>query len=268
MKRFVIVVIIVLLGVVFNIQGNECWAGIQGTKHDLSASGPGTIKALSESQICVFCHTPHGALSEPPLWNHKLSTQTYTVPQVGGWPGLLSTVQQPDKGSRLCLGCHDGTVAIGALVNMPGPGSSGTVSMSGVGAGGEMLNTAYGYIGVDLSGTHPVSIAVNDTLITDKNLDCTGPGASTLQLQYPPPADPVKLKPTNNTYSGSPGRSATSPSGQVSYNEGVQCSSCHDPHNNNTDFLVAGTAAPPPGKGHPGSYPDALCNSCHQGTCP
>src|SRR5512134_686927 len=119
------IVVLWLLG--WSVAG---WAGIAGTRHNLSTSGPGSIKALSESEICVFCHTPHGASSELPLWNHRLSTQTYDLPSTSsGWPLLLTTVQQPDKASRLCLSCHDGTVAIGLLVNMPGPGSTGKVTM-------------------------------------------------------------------------------------------------------------------------------------------
>jgi len=35
--------------------------GIAKTKHNLSVTGPGAIKATTETQICVFCHTPHGA---------------------------------------------------------------------------------------------------------------------------------------------------------------------------------------------------------------
>jgi len=68
----------------------------------------------------------------------------------------------------------------------------------------------------------------------------------------------VKLKPTDNTYGGSPGRSVTTPAG-FSYNEGVQCATCHDPHDNtNGDFLVKGTPLDQ----------TPLCTTCHQATCP
>jgi len=30
-------------------------------------------------EICVFCHTPHGASPAVPLWNHDLSALTYTA---------------------------------------------------------------------------------------------------------------------------------------------------------------------------------------------
>ena len=36
---------------------------IVDTTHNLSASGPGRIHALDEEQVCIFCHTPHGARS-------------------------------------------------------------------------------------------------------------------------------------------------------------------------------------------------------------
>ena len=263
-KRFMGVRVFVLSAFLLFAAG-VCGASIVTTKHNLSWTGPGTIKAVSEKEICVFCHTPHGASTELPLWNHQLSTQVYTLPDTAnGWPNLLTTVQPPDKGSRLCLSCHDGTVAIGLLVNMPGPGSGGKVSMV---TGDFLIPTDYGYIGTDLSGSHPVSIAVNDQLISDKN-NCAGKPSGSYLLQYPPPGDPVKLKPTGNTYAGQPGRAAVSPNGLFAYSEGVQCASCHDPHLAGVvDFLVKGTGTADPVKGHPGSV-SALCSSCHQGTCP
>ena len=64
---------------------------VRGTKHNLSAAVDGsstpsggtvptrTVKATSETQVCVFCHTPHGANTDipSPLWNRALSTETY-----------------------------------------------------------------------------------------------------------------------------------------------------------------------------------------------
>ncbi|MHB8882090.1 MAG: cytochrome c3 family protein [Thermodesulfovibrionales bacterium] len=262
-----VLILLVLSGYIFlNIE--VCQSGIANTKHNLSVTGPGSIKAVTETEICVFCHTPHGATTELPLWNHALTTHSYVAGELPststGWPGLLSTVQPPDKASKLCLSCHDGTVAVGLLVNMPGPGSSSVpISMQGT-TGGKMPATAYGYIGTNLSGTHPVSIAVNDTLINDKNA-CPTSGAYT--LQYPPDGDPVQLKPTSNLYKGGLGRSKTTGS-SFTYNQGVQCTSCHDPHlDGAVDFLVKGTGSPFPVPGHPGNV-SALCTTCHPGTCP
>src|SRR5215467_13494045 len=50
---------------------------VLASKHDLSASGPGTIKATAESDSCAFCHTPHRGTGEIPLWNHAMSTASY-----------------------------------------------------------------------------------------------------------------------------------------------------------------------------------------------
>ncbi|NOX43970.1 MAG: hypothetical protein GXP19_09600 [Gammaproteobacteria bacterium] len=59
---------------------------VANTKHnfsatlipDLPAGQSRTVVATSESQICIFCHTPHGAAKAPgPLWNRSLSDATY-----------------------------------------------------------------------------------------------------------------------------------------------------------------------------------------------
>ena len=52
-------------------------AAIATTKHNLSVSGPGTLKATSESEICIFCHAPHNASPSGQLWNRNVGT-TYT----------------------------------------------------------------------------------------------------------------------------------------------------------------------------------------------
>ena len=80
--------------------------GMLSSKHNLSVSGPGPVRALSETQVCVFCHTPHNANPTAPLWNRQLSGQTYS-PYASG--SLQATVGQPNGYSRLCLSCHDGT---------------------------------------------------------------------------------------------------------------------------------------------------------------
>ena len=52
---------------------------IVNTKHNLSVSGAGPVKALTETRICIFCHTPHNAAPLSPLWNKELEPQNYTV---------------------------------------------------------------------------------------------------------------------------------------------------------------------------------------------
>jgi hypothetical protein len=76
-------------------------------------------------EVCVFCHTPHGADTDAPapLWNRKLPTTTvYTTYDKLNTTSLTQTVTQPGAASLACLSCHDGQQAIDAIRNMPGSG--------------------------------------------------------------------------------------------------------------------------------------------------
>ena len=86
--------------------------GIINTKHNLSLSGPGDIKALTETRVCVFCHTPHNAAPATPLWNKRIDAKSYTLyssTTMGAKPF------QPTGPTRLCLTCHDSTIALGEV---------------------------------------------------------------------------------------------------------------------------------------------------------
>ena len=39
-------------------------AGMLQTKHNLAVTGPGPIQALTETRVCIFCHTPHNAAGQ------------------------------------------------------------------------------------------------------------------------------------------------------------------------------------------------------------
>lgn len=140
--------------------------GILHTKHNLSLSGPGPIRALTENRICVFCHAPHNATPLSPLWNRELEPQVYTVyasPTLRAGP-----LAQPTGATKLCLSCHDGTIAMGAVVN-----PAGGISMAG---GASLPPGSLADFGPDLSGHHPVSFSYQSAL-------------PNLELQPSPPAD-------------------------------------------------------------------------------
>lgn len=232
------------------------FGGIATTRHNLSTSGPGPVRATTEQKICVFCHTPHNSIQianfSTPLWNHALSTVSNYV--LYSSPTLLSRTSpaiQPDGSSKLCLSCHDGTVAIGAVGS--NVTSTRTIDMTGTGAGG-VMPAGISNMGTNLSGHHPISIEVNAQLITDKGTQCTNNLVS-WRVCNPPAASPIKFKPTLNAY----------PTGTRT-NIGVQCSSCHDPHENtpagNKFMRVNITGA---------SGIDPLCLTCHRScalSCP
>lgn len=172
---------------------------IVGTVHDF------TTKAWSGGQICVACHTPHGAntsVSTAPLWNHTITTATYTV--YSNTSTLNATVGQPDGTSKLCLSCHDGTVALDSF----GGGASSTTFMTGT--------KAVAADSAGLSNDHPISFTFDDTL------------AATDGALYPPSSTNVTI--------GAAGRQKTGTIANTMLFSGkVQCASCHDVHNTFTD---------------------------------
>jgi hypothetical protein len=128
---------------------------VLGTVHNLSVSGPGEVRSLTETQVCKFCHIPHNAEVPVPLWGHALSEAQYQTPDIRVGDAR-EPAPQPDGASRLCLSCHDGTVALGDITSEPR-----AIAM----VGGDRLRPGRpGYIGTDLSGSHPVSFVVPDGL--------------------------------------------------------------------------------------------------------
>lgn len=109
-------VCILQLAVLLAFLGTDASGGsIRDTKHNLSVSGPGVVRTTSDSRVCIFCHTPHKARRDIPyLWNRSDTTVNYIPYQSST---LHATVGQPTGTSKLCLSCHDGTIAIGAVVS-------------------------------------------------------------------------------------------------------------------------------------------------------
>ncbi len=165
-----------------------CFAdSVVNSKHDLSVSGPGTIKALTERELCIFCHTPHSASGDAPLWNRYDSGQIYTPYNSST---TKATIGQPTGASKLCLSCHDGTVALGMVRSR-----QEQISFTG---GISVLPHGASNLSIDLSDDHPVSFDYDLTLV-GRNPELNFPNTLT---------GPVKL---DN-------------SGQM------QCTSCHNPH--------------------------------------
>jgi predicted CXXCH cytochrome family protein len=120
--------------------------------HNLSVSSPGSVHASTEADICIFCHTPHFASGEGPLWNHQMSAAVYRPYSSST---MKATTGQPTGASRLCLSCHDGTVALGMVNSRPGGIAMNVSTMP-----------AEGNLGTDLSGDHPISFVYDRTLTT------------------------------------------------------------------------------------------------------
>ncbi len=105
---------------------------IANTRHNLTQAGiPGRIFMDAHrndyEEVCVYCHTPHGANPsvDAPLWNRARSSATYTTYDQLGTSTLTQTVTAPGPNSITCLSCHDGTLAIDSVINMPNQNSLG-----------------------------------------------------------------------------------------------------------------------------------------------
>jgi predicted CXXCH cytochrome family protein len=163
MKR----ILIVLLAMVFMVgfAGMAIAADIAGSKHDFSATGSGEGQGENATgEICNTCHAPHNPsnASDGPLWDHVVTGSSFT-----GYADVNDTINATDINdtiggvSKLCLSCHDGSVAIDSF-----GGVTGGTSITGVG----LLST-------DLSDDHPVSFTY-DTTLANADTELTDPASA------------------------------------------------------------------------------------------
>lgn len=201
---------------------------VTNTVHNLSRTSlvnPMSGFIANYQEACVYCHTPHGGLTERPLWNRPLSTAAYRMYEE---PLDMLADAQPTGASRLCLSCHDGTLPLDGVLNPPltrtgstPPGETlkrcaTSCHNGGNPAGG--LNWEGVWFDTDLRKTHPVSVI------------------------YDPTRD-----------AGFQPIAAVEAAGLRLENGRVQCITCHDPHTQaNGKFLRIPNAG------------GSLCLTCHR----
>ncbi|MCB1954298.1 MAG: hypothetical protein KDG55_01405 [Rhodocyclaceae bacterium] len=269
-----------LLGLAFGTASAEKISDIRATKHNFSATEVGrttgsapsrNVVATSQTEVCVFCHTPHHSTTAAPapLWNRELGATAYT-------PYTSSTLDaevirgqalaQPGGSSKLCLSCHDGTLAIGN-VNVQAGQTDVTFAMTGTAGDGTMpagQGASTGFtrdLGTDLTNDHPISLTYDSTLASrDGELRPVDglqrwPGdGSILGVRSAGFKPEIPLEPTGGAGEGQ-----------------VQCASCHDPHLFDTQESTKGPQkflrqnrfqeAQPTDTHNPDS--DIICLSCH-----
>jgi hypothetical protein len=211
--------------------------GLKGKSGNTGAGTPVSEAWNTRNEICRVCHVPHDhgratqRYTNGLLWNHGVSTATYAMYD-SSWSPTITGIQSsaPDGPSKLCLGCHDGTVAIDTFDNVTG----GAILFDGTATG---YSTGYKVPGftvgtaLDLHGTHPLSIAF-------------------------PAADPDEFTdPGVATWASGDTVASTLDDGKI------QCSTCHDVH---SQEVVAAThllrAAQTVAQGGVAS---GLCLTCH-----
>ena len=150
MRQFPYIVLLSLLVVPLGARAQS----IVNTVHNLSASGPGDVRAVSESEICIFCHTPHNSLPSSPLWNKDDPGYTYTLYHSSTAEAVPG---QPDGASILCLSCHDGTTALGNVLSR-----TADISFSG---GVSSMPPGASNFSTDLADDHPISFDYTTGLV-------------------------------------------------------------------------------------------------------
>lgn len=125
---------------------------VAGTVHNLAASGPGQIRAQSEAQVCIFCHASHTRAGSRALWNRELPSTSYQIYQSSTFDARPN---QPMGTSKLCLSCHDGTIALGSVLSR-----SERIRMTGA----ERVPAGLRNLGMDLSDDHPVSFVYSSSV--------------------------------------------------------------------------------------------------------
>jgi predicted CXXCH cytochrome family protein len=189
-----IVVTLVALAV-----GSAQAQGIVGSRHDFSSTGwDWDFMHGGSNEICIPCHTPHDSetVVAGALWNHELSTATYSL-----YSSLTldATVDQPVGVSKLCLSCHDGSVALDSW-----GGQTGSVFW---GSGHDDV------MGTELDDDHPISFIYDENLASN---------------------DGQLFDPTT----GLSGLGGTI-DGDLLFDSRVECASCHDVHDGlGTEYLL------------------------------
>ncbi|MFC2123343.1 cytochrome c3 family protein [Bacteroidota bacterium] len=148
-KSTALIIAVFKILIVMNVNSQS----VVNTVHNLSLSGPGTITATSESEICIFCHTPHSSKPASPLWNRNDPGLNFTLYNS---TTTNATLGQPDGSSILCLSCHDGTVALGNVLNRA----------TDITFGGGITTMPLGNTNLttDISDDHPISFTYSSDL--------------------------------------------------------------------------------------------------------
>jgi len=237
--------------------------GIVGSKHDMNlflTSYGGNVD--TDLRTCAYCHTPHhsngineavtvdvGQDSDPlnditydiyaPLWSRTTGNGGYAQYQSATFnPDLDGEFYDAMAGpSRLCMTCHDGSIAADAYYGQVGSAAAnrGTDALEYFGSGEFAVGANFG-----LMNDHPVGF--------DYNVVASQTGK-------------YELKPSSSTFATS-GKTIANTLSEVAGMQIMTCASCHDVHNGND---VKNTA-PASGRGYFLLAPQAnsaLCLSCH-----
>lgn len=199
--------------------------GLANTGHDFTRyAGAALAGGPAAAGPCTFCHTPHVSKTTELGWNHTLSKNNFdygVAATTAGTPYARFRGDSYKGPSAKCLSCHDGSVAIG---DIGGQRQGGRVlAAERIGSNGFAVAEQVGANG-SLGGNHPVAMPYPYARMANTYNGVTN-GARLIAGDWVP--DPT----VNNMrlYSeDSAGNVIDTPRPGAA---GIECSSCHDPHN-------------------------------------
>lgn len=192
---------------------------IAGSVHDFSdgAYADGTLYTWNtNNELCTVCHTPHASdnsISVAPLWDRTLTALSYKLYDTSTTFDGVATIVQPNGISKLCLSCHDGSIALDSFGGVVGTGDTVVAAGASRNIGGD--TDAAGNLN-SLNNDHPISFTYTE--------DTVDPG------MWPSSKLDVVIGDTAT-------RSKTGTLAQMMLTDNagvltVECTSCHDVHNN------------------------------------
>jgi hypothetical protein len=243
MKKLLIIAMALagVIGLYTMLYANGQGDGVVGSPHDFTDGLKGGTggSAISETwnfrnEICRVCHVPHDhartmkRYTNGLLWNHAVDSTTVFQMYDNTWSSTIDqTVSpQPDGTSKLCLGCHDGAVGIDVF-DSRADNYATAVNITTYDAGYRVP----GYGDGDLHGTHPISIT------------------------YPAAGVAGEFNAGTATWTSGDTITSTLDNGKV------QCSTCHDVHDQ--ESIAATHLLRAPQTVAQGGTASQLCLTCH-----
>jgi len=178
-----------MLGFGMTAGGARADESVVNSKHDLSARGPGPIRAVQETEVCIFCHAPHNAAPQTPLWNRVNPRTHYLIYRSSTTD---ARIDQPSGPSKMCLSCHDGSMALGNVLSRPATEPIVMTARTIPPGSADLTN--------DLSDDHPIGFRY-DRALSNRDRQVRAPELVSRELPLGVHAE-------------------------------VHCTTCHDPHDN------------------------------------
>jgi len=232
---------------------------VANSYHNMSTSAPDILglganpyRSTNVSEICIFCHTPHGGVTSGPLWNRTDPDPGSFTMYVSTRTGTAATAGRSiNNESLICMSCHDGSIATNAIINVGPEGPSVP----------EGSDPAFINIVTDgVPGVAPAILGARIGAAVGNDGMVLTPDTGHLEDDHPVSVD---MATSIANFSGEFQTLATAAGAGVRFfnTSFVECSSCHDPHIN---YLASagGDPAYAPFLVIPNTNSD-LCFACH-----